>query len=109
MHATAVHPLPAALSFAQGAAVGVPCATAWRALFQKAGVAPGETVLVHGASGGVGMAAVQMAAAHGAMVIGTAGTERGREFVLSEGAHRGVGPRGARVRRRISRSPAGGA
>ena len=87
LHASAVHPLPASLSFAQGAAVGVPYATAWRALFQKAFLAPGETVLVHGASGGVGVAAVQMAASHGAIVLGTAGTEAGRELVLSEGAH----------------------
>lgn len=87
VHASAVHPLPASLSFAQGAAVGVPYATAWRALFDKAQLAPGEIVLVHGASGGVGLAAVQMANAHGAIVLGTAGTDRGRELVLSEGAH----------------------
>ena len=47
----------------------------------------GETVLVHGASGGVGIAAVQLARARGLTVIGTAGTERGRKLVLSEGAH----------------------
>jgi NADPH2:quinone reductase len=85
--AAAVHRLPASVSFAQGAAVGVPYATAWRALFQKARLQPGETVLVHGASGGVGTAAVQMARAHGATVIGTAGTKGGRELVRSEGAH----------------------
>ena len=83
-----VHALPATLSYAQGAAVGIPYATAWRALFGKAYVAPGETVLVHGASGGVGLAAVQMAAAHGCIVLGTASTEAGRELVRSEGAHR---------------------
>jgi NADPH2:quinone reductase len=87
VHASAVHPLPANLSYAQGAAVGVPYATAWRALFDKAQLAPGEIVLVHGASGGVGLAAVQMANAHGAIVLGTAGTDRGRELVRSEGAH----------------------
>ena len=78
------------MSFAQGAAVGVPYATAFRALFQKAFVMPGEIVLVHGASGGVGLAAVQMASAHGAIVIGTAGTDAGRELVRSEGAHQVV-------------------
>jgi NADPH2:quinone reductase len=88
--AIAAHALPASLSFAQGAAVGVPYATAWRALFQKALVLPGEVVLVHGASGGVGIAAVQMANAHGAIVIGTAGTDAGRELVRSEGAHQVV-------------------
>ena len=61
-----VHPLSASISFEQGAAVGVPYATAYRALFQKACVLAGDTVLVHGASGGVGIAAVQLgrAASH---------------------------------------------
>ena len=72
---------------AAGAAVGVPCITAYRALFQCAGLKPGERVLIHGASGGVGTAAVQMARAHGARVAGTAGTEAGLELVRSEGAH----------------------
>lgn len=85
--AAAVHPLPAPLTFAQGAAVGVPYATAWRAVFQKARLVPGEVLLVHGASGGVGVAVVQMARALGARVIGTAGTEQGLELVRSEGAH----------------------
>jgi len=83
-----VHPLPDALSFEQGAALGVPYATAYRALFDRAQVQPGETVLVHGASGGVGIAAVQLAAAHGCTVIGTAGTEEGRRLVLAQGAAR---------------------
>jgi NADPH:quinone reductase len=66
--------LPERLSFAQGAAIGVPYGTAWRALFMRAAARPGETVLVHGASGGVGTAAVQIARAHGLHVIGTAGS-----------------------------------
>ena len=81
-----VHPLPQNISFKQGAAIGVPYATAYRALFQKARVQPGETVLVHGASGGVGLAAVQLARAHGAKVIGTAGTDRGRQLVRDNGS-----------------------
>jgi NADPH2:quinone reductase len=81
-----VHPLPARASFEQGAALGIPYATAYRALFQKAGALPGDTVLVHGASGGVGTAAVQLARAAGLMVIGTAGTDRGRQLVLEQGA-----------------------
>lgn len=85
--ATAVHALPARVSFSQGAAVGVPYATAWRALFQRAKVEAGETVFVHGASGGVGLAAVQMARAAGLTVIGSAGTPRGREVVAAQGAH----------------------
>jgi len=85
--ATMVHPLPESLSFAQGAGVGVPYATAYRALHDKAHARPGETVLVHGASGGVGIAAVQLARSHGMTVIGTAGTERGRRLVAEQGAH----------------------
>jgi NADPH2:quinone reductase len=56
-------------------------------LFNRAHGQAGETVLVHGASGGVGIAAVQLARARGLTVIGTAGTERGRKLVLAEGAH----------------------
>ena len=82
-----VHPLPDRLSFEQGAAIGVPYATAWRALFQKAKATPGETVLIHGASGGVGLAAVQLAVASGLRVIGTAGSERGLQLVREQGAH----------------------
>ena len=82
-----VHPLPSSVSYAQGAAIGVPCATAWRALFQRARAVPGETVLVHGASGGVGIAAVQIARAAGLRVFGTAGTADGLALVLREGVH----------------------
>lgn len=82
-----VHTLPENVSFAQGAAMGVPYATAYRALFGSAQAQPGETLFVHGASGGVGIAAVQIARAHGLVVIGSAGSERGMELVLCEGAH----------------------
>jgi NADPH2:quinone reductase len=82
-----VHPLPARCSFAQGAAVHVPYATAWRALHHRARVVEGEVVLVHGASGGVGLAAVQIARAARTLVIGTGGTERGRAAVAEQGAH----------------------
>jgi NADPH2:quinone reductase len=82
-----VHPLPAGTSFAQGAAMNVPYATAYHALFNRGHGEAGETVLVHGASGGVGIAAVQLARARGLTVIGTAGTEQGRRLVLEQGAH----------------------
>lgn len=85
--ASSVYPLPANVSFAQGAAVGVPYATAYYGLLHKAHARPGETVLVHGASGGVGIAAVQLAVAHGTTVIGTAGSERGKKLVEEHGAH----------------------
>ncbi|PYO33736.1 MAG: NADPH:quinone reductase [Candidatus Rokuibacteriota bacterium] len=82
-----VHPLPGTVSFAQGAAMNVPYATAYHALFDRGHGQAGETVLVHGASGGVGIGAVQLARARGLTVIGTAGTERGRRLVLEQGAH----------------------
>ncbi len=82
-----VKPLPATASFAQGAAIGVPYGTAARSLFHRAHAIPGETVLVHGASGGVGIACVQLARVHGMTVVGTAGTERGRQLVREQGAH----------------------
>jgi NADPH2:quinone reductase len=82
-----VHQLPSHLSFSEGAGVGVPYVTAWRALFDKGRGVPGETVLIHGASGGVGTAAVQMASAAGLRVFGTAGTERGRQLAREQGAH----------------------
>lgn len=81
------HPLPDGISFGQGAAIGVPYGAAYRALFQKARALPGETLLVHGASGGVGIAALQLARAAGLRVIGSAGSEQGRELVLQAGAH----------------------
>ncbi|MCM0080925.1 NADPH:quinone reductase [Geomonas sp. Red32] len=81
------HPLPENLSFSQGAGVGVPYATAYRALFQKGRAVGGENVLIHGASGGVGLAAVQFARAAGLWVIGSAGSDQGGSLVLREGAH----------------------
>jgi NADPH2:quinone reductase len=56
-------------------------------LFGRAQAKPGETVLVHGASGGVGIAAVQLARAHGLTVSGTGGTDEGRRLVTEQGAH----------------------
>jgi NADPH:quinone reductase len=82
-----VHPLPANVSFAQGAALGTPYATAYRGLLQRAVAKPGETALVHGASGGVGIAAVQLARAHGLRVFGTAGSQEGLRLVREQGAH----------------------
>jgi len=81
------HHLPDNISFAQGAGVSTPYATAYRALFQRARGLPGETVLVHGASGGVGTAAVQLARAAGCVVIGTGGTDEGRKLIAEQGAH----------------------
>ena len=85
-----VHALPERVSFAEGAAVNVPCLTAHVAL-ERAQPRAGEVVLVHGASGSVGLAAVQMARAAGLTVIGTAGTDDGLALVAAEGAHHVVG------------------
>jgi NADPH:quinone reductase len=82
-----VHHLPSRITFTEGAGVGVPYITAWRALFEKGRAVPGETVLIHGASGAVGVGATQIARAAGLRVFGTAGTERGRQLVREQGAH----------------------
>jgi len=80
-----IHPLPPNVTFQQGAGVNVPYATAYHALFQRGRGKPGETLLIHGATGGVGIASVQFAVACGFNVIGTAGTDSGRELLLKEG------------------------
>src|ERR1700726_999178 len=84
---TQVHPLPAKITYAQGAAVWVPYGTAYHALYQSARGRASETLLVHGASGGVGIAAVQIGRAMGLTVMGTAGTEKGLDLAKREGAH----------------------
>ena len=81
-----VHSLPEKIGYAQGAALWVPYGTAYHALYQCARARAGETVLIHGASGGVGIAAVQMARALGLKVFGTAGTDKGLDLVKREGA-----------------------
>jgi NADPH2:quinone reductase len=78
--------LPDRTTYSQGAALGVPYATAYRALFQRAAARPAETVLVHGATGGVGIAVVELARAHGMRVIGTGGTDAGLAAVREHGA-----------------------
>ncbi|KFV40292.1 Quinone oxidoreductase, partial [Tyto alba] len=90
-----VFPLLDKLDFRQGAAIGIPYFTAYRALFQKGHAKAGESVLVHGASGGVGIATCQMARACGLKVLGTAGTEEGMNMVLRNGAHQAFNHREA--------------
>ena len=81
-----LHRLPACTTYAQGAALGVPYATAYRALFHRADVKPGETLLVHGATGGVGVGCVELAHARGITVIGSGGTDAGLAIVRAHGA-----------------------
>ena len=84
---TQVHRLPERVSFRQGAGIGVPYAAAYHALFNRAGAKRGETVLVHGADGGVGIAAVQLGRSAGMKIIGTCGSDRGQQLVRAQGAH----------------------
>ncbi|XP_009977239.1 PREDICTED: quinone oxidoreductase isoform X2 [Tauraco erythrolophus] len=93
--ANRVFPLSDALDFRQGAAIGIPYFTAYRALFQKGRAKAGESVLVHGASGGVGIATCQIARACGLKVLGTAGTEEGMNIVLRNGCHQAFNHREA--------------
>jgi NADPH2:quinone reductase len=81
-----LHRLPKRVSFGQGAALGVPYCTAYRALFQRANARAGETVLVHGATGGVGIACVELAHGRGLTVIGTGGTDKGIAAAREHGA-----------------------
>ncbi|MFL6466609.1 MAG: NADPH:quinone reductase [Pyrinomonadaceae bacterium] len=78
--------LPDNVSFEQGAGVWTPYATSYRALFQKADAKAGEKVLIHGASGGVGIAAIQWAKNAGLTVIGTASSDEGKKLVKEQGA-----------------------
>lgn len=80
-----VYPLADEISFQQGAALGVPYATAHRALFGKANGQKGEFVFIHGATGGVGVAAIQLAQRAGLKVGGSAGDSEGEEFLESLG------------------------
>jgi NADPH:quinone reductase-like Zn-dependent oxidoreductase len=77
--------LPEDVSVEEGAAIANVGATAWTALVEVAGIQAGDRVLVHGGSGGVGHAAVQIAAASGADVIATAGSEAARKEVRELG------------------------
>ena len=102
---SSVHRLPANLSFQQGAAINIPYATAYRALHHRARALAGEVVLIHGASGGVGIAATQMARAAGLTVIGTGGTDAGRKLVAEQGAHHVVDHRDSGYLEQILNSP----
>jgi NADPH2:quinone reductase len=98
-----VHPLPSRISFTQGAGLFVPYVTAWRALFGRANTRAGDVVLIHGASGGVGVAATQLAVAAGAIVIGTAGTDDGLGVVRAQRARHAVNHKAAGYLDEISR------
>ena len=79
-------PKPRALDHVQAAAVPLTALTAWQALFEHAGLSAGQTVLIHGAAGGVGVFAVQLARWAGAHVTATA-SARNRDFLRELGAN----------------------
>jgi len=72
MHSADLAPRPRSLNDVQAAAVPLAALTAWQALFDHAGLVPGQEILIHGATGGVGSFAVQLAHWRGAYVVGTA-------------------------------------
>ncbi|HWB66294.1 MAG TPA: zinc-binding dehydrogenase [Mycobacteriales bacterium] len=80
---------PASLSHVDAAAFPMAALTAWQALFVHGGLEAGQTVVIHGAGGGVGAFAVQLAVAAGVRVIGT-GRAHGRDLVLQLGAEQYV-------------------
>jgi len=82
-----VYLLPEKISFSQGAGLWVPYGTAYTALHHHAHAHAAEILLIHGASGSVGIAAIQYARALGMTVLGTAGSQRGLDLVKKEGAH----------------------
>ncbi len=79
-------PLPANLSFAEGAAIPIPFYTAYRALHHKAALQAGETVLISAGGGGVGVAAIQLAKIAGARVLTTVGSQEKAERTRKLGA-----------------------
>jgi NADPH2:quinone reductase len=102
-----VNRLPDNVSFEQGAGVWVPYGTAYHALHHFAKARAGETVLVHGASGGVGTASVQIARAMGMTVFGTAGTDKGLDLVKREGTHQAFNHRSAGYHEEIMKASGG--
>ncbi|XP_065198500.1 quinone oxidoreductase-like [Sycon ciliatum] len=82
-----VQPLSAKLTYEQGAALPVPYLTAYRALFLRGAAKTGETVLIHGGTGGVGTAAIQLALSQGLRVLATGGTDAGLDMLRTLGVH----------------------
>jgi len=85
-----VSPLPEDISFSQGAALSVAFQTAWHALVIQAKTTPGETVLVHGGAGGVGIASIQLAKAIGCRVLTTVSSNEKATFCNSLGADKTI-------------------
>lgn len=86
VHENAVAPLPQGVDLTAAATIPTTFLTAWYGLVELAHLSRGETVLIHGGAGGVGLAALQIAAAQGAQVIATAGSPAKRELLRQLGA-----------------------
>ena len=99
--ATTARTIPGSLSFEQAAIFRVSYATAYHALVQRGRLRPGETLLVMGAAGGVGYAAVQVGKALGATVIASASSKAKRDFALHGGADYAVESRAADWREQV--------
>lgn len=106
--AASVRPLPPALSYEEGACWNAAAITAWHALHDRAALQPAERILILGASGGVGMAAVQLAKHMGAVVIGTASTEQKRAVILSAGADHALDPADPELAAKVKALTSGG-
>jgi NADPH2:quinone reductase len=85
--ASLVRKLPPGVEPEVGACVFVPYYTAFQAAFHRGNVLPGDRVLIHGSTGGVGLAALQLLRHSGAEVVATAGSEPGLQLLKSQGAH----------------------
>src|SRR6266576_2990290 len=83
-------PIPAALPLEEAAVFRGACSTAYHALLQRGRLMAGDRVLIHGAAGGIGIPAIQIATLFGAEVIATASTEEKRSACLAEGADHAI-------------------
>jgi synaptic vesicle membrane protein VAT-1 len=84
-----VYKLPPAMRFEDGAAIGVNYLTAYHSMFVMGNLQPGDRILIHGAAGGVGVAAVQLARAHKLVIFGTAGPTK-QEFLRKIGVDHAI-------------------
>ncbi|MFA3919470.1 NADPH:quinone oxidoreductase family protein [Ruegeria hyattellae] len=93
--------IPDAMDYDSAAALFITYHTSYNALIEKAQLQKGETLVVHGAAGGVGLAAVQIGLAVGARVIATAGSDEKAEFLKREGVHEVINYSTEDIRTRI--------
>jgi len=96
-------PLPEGLSFEQGAAFPLTYLTAWHMLVERAGIRPGEEVLVHAGGSGVGTAAIQIARLHGARVLTTVGSDEKARKARDLGADEAINYRAADFQEEVRR------